>query len=175
MRKIVFLSMTITMILALTSVVWAEQKPQQYGNEYGPAWENRGPDWHMGPGRGYGMGPGVTNHGGRGMGPHMMDRGWGMGPNRYGWSRMSPEQQQEWDRMRRQFWKESLPLRQQIVNKQMELQTLWEDESPDRPKIKELSDEIADLQAQLMKKRNDFLIQCREKFGDKGWACPATE
>jgi hypothetical protein len=54
----------------------------------------------------------------------------------------------------------------------MELRNLWEDDNPDTDKAKELSNEISDLQSKLFKKHNEFLIQCRDKFGDKGWACP---
>jgi hypothetical protein len=110
------------------------------------------------------------------MGPGMMGRGYGMGPGMMhgGWSQMSPEQQKEWKRMEIAFWKDTLQLRQKLINKQMELSTLWQEENPDSDKAKDLSDEISDLQSQLLKRRNNFLIQCRKKFGDQGWACPGA-
>lgn len=108
------------------------------------------------------------------MGRGMMGPGYGMGPgsNYGGWNQMSLEQQKEWKQMRTEFWKDTLSLRQKLANKQMELQTLWEDDNPDPDKAQELSDEIADLQAQLAKKHDEFLIKCRDKFGDQGWSCP---
>jgi Spy/CpxP family protein refolding chaperone len=106
------------------------------------------------------------------MGPGMMGGGWGMAPHHRTWNQMTPEQRREWKQMRNTFSKETLELRQKILNKQMELQDLWQEEKPDLEKIRNLSDEIADLKSQLQKKRNQFLIQCRNKFGGEGWMCP---
>lgn len=108
------------------------------------------------------------------MGRGMMGQGYGMGPGMTygGWNRMTPEQQKEWEQMRIEFWKDTLQLRQKLITKQMELYTLWEEDNPDPDKVKDLSYEISDLQSQLLKKRNEFLIQCRRKFGDQGWSCP---
>jgi Spy/CpxP family protein refolding chaperone len=110
------------------------------------------------------------------MGPGMMGQGYGMGPGMMhgGWNQMSSEQQKEWRQMKIAFWKDTLQLRQKLINKQMELSILWQEENPDTDKTKNLSDEISDLQSQLLKKSNEFLIQCREKFGDQGWSCPGT-
>lgn len=105
------------------------------------------------------------------MGSGMM----GSGAMTSGHHQMSSEQQKEWQQMRNEFLKETLPLRQKLVTKQMEIQTLWQAENPDSKKIKDLSDEVSDLQAQLLKKRNDFLIQSRNKFGDQGWSCPGAQ
>ena len=108
------------------------------------------------------------------MGRGMMGPGYGTGPgsNYGGWNQMDLEQQKEWRQMRTEFWKDTLSLRQKLATKQMELRTLWEDDNPDPDKAQELSDEIADLQAQLAKKHDEFLIKCRNKFGDQGWSCP---
>jgi Spy/CpxP family protein refolding chaperone len=112
--------------------------------------------------------------GGGMMGGGAMGQGYGQGPgaNYGGWNQMSPDQQREWAQMRTKFWKDTLSLRQKLANKQMELHVLWGEDNPDPDKAKDLSDEISDLQAQLFKKRNEFLIQCRDKFGDRGWSCP---
>jgi len=85
---------------------------------------------------------------------------------------MTPEHQKEWRKMRSRFWNETLELRQKLVSKQMEMRTLWEEEEPDSKKTRALSEEIADLRLKLAKKRNEFLIQCREKFSDQDWTCP---
>jgi len=104
----------------------------------------------------------------------MMGREDGRGPGMMhgGCNQMSPEQQKEWRQMKIAFWKDTLQLRQKLVNKQMELRTLWQEENPDMDEAKNLSDEISDLQSQFLKRHNDFLIQCRKKFGDQGWSCP---
>jgi len=57
----------------------------------------------------------------------------------------------------------------------MEIQTLWQTENPDSRKMKNLSDEVSDLRSQLSKKQNEYLIQCRDKFGDQGWSCPGSD
>jgi Spy/CpxP family protein refolding chaperone len=119
---------------------------------------------------------GITASYAQPMGPGMMDRGYVMGQemNYGGWNQMSPEKQKEWERMKIAFWKDTLQLRQKLVNKQMELNTLWQEEDPDTDKAKDLSDEISDLQSRLLKRRNEFLVQCRKKFGDQGWSCPGA-
>lgn len=119
---------------------------------------------------------GITASYAQPMGSGMMGRGYDMGPgmNYGGWNQMPPEQQKEWERMKIAFWKDTLQLRQKLINKQMELSTLWQEKNPDPDKAKGLSDEISDLQSQLLKRRNEFLIQCRKKFGDQGWSCPGA-
>jgi len=113
------------------------------------------------------------------MGSGMMGSGTtgsehGMGPGMTGgqWNPMTPEQQKEYEQMRVKFYKDTLQLRQEISSKQMELHTLWQEENPDQGKLKNLSNEVADLESQLLKKRNEFLIQSRGKFGDQAWSCP---
>lgn len=167
MKRVLTVTIVLGIVMMFTPLLWAQSQaePPDYGRgNYGP-WSGSGPGWSMGPGM---MGPGY----GRGMGPGMMGPGWGMGPHHRAWGQMTPEQRQEWRQMRSKFSKDTLQLRQKLVNKQMELQDLWEEEKPDTAKIQSLSDEIADLQLQLEKKRNQFLIQCRNMFGGEGWTCP---
>ena len=167
MKRVLILTIALTIIMAFTSPLWAQSQAEQPddGNGYNCPWSEKAPGWGMGP---HMMGP---NHG-RGMGPGMMGGRWAMGPHHRAWRQMTPEQRREWKQMRSKFSKDTLQLRQKLVNKQMELQDLWEDEKPDTAKIESLSDEIAELQFQLEKKKNHFLIQCRNKFGGKGWMCP---
>jgi Spy/CpxP family protein refolding chaperone len=116
--------------------------------------------YRMGMGQGYGGSMGGYHH------------GWGMGPNSRGWNRMSPENRQKWRGMWAVFAKETLALRQQLASKHMELRTEWAQPKADMDKVKKLSNEVAELQAELDKKRNEFLGQCRQNFGDQGWPCP---
>ena len=64
------------------------------------------------------------------------------------------------------------PLRQELNSKLLELETLWEQENPDPEKVKALSKRISELRSNLDQKPDDFLTQCRQKFGDRGWSCP---
>ena len=85
---------------------------------------------------------------------------------------MTPEQRQKLDKRWSLYQKETLGLRKKLVTTQMELETLWAQPDVDRATAEKLSGEIADLQAQLSKKRDKCLVQCREQFGDLGWTCP---
>lgn len=144
------------------------------GVGFGDNQEDYGPGHMMGPGYGWGsghmMGPGY----GWGGGHHMMDdghRGWGMrGP---GWQSMKPEQREKWEKMRTDHLKDTLELRKQLITKQMELQTLWAQPDVDRKKVEKFSNEVAELRAKLWKKRDQYLIQCRQEFRDQDWACPS--
>lgn len=83
-RKV--LAMAAILSLALTTFAFAQSSsPSDQGNRPGPGYGGE-PDqgYGCGPGYGYGMGPwmGGGRHGGYGMGPGMMGRGYGPG---YGW------------------------------------------------------------------------------------------
>jgi Spy/CpxP family protein refolding chaperone len=105
-------------------------------------------------------------------GDRMMDRGWGKGHGPRDWQSMEPEQREKWEEMRSKYQMETLNLRKQLVTKQMELETLWDQPAVDQKKVEKLSDEVAGLQAELGKKHDKYLLQCRKDFGDKGWSCP---
>lgn len=66
----------------------------------------------------------------------------------------------------------TLPLRQELSAKQMELETLWDQKNPETEKVKALSERIAELRSKLDRKHDVYLTQCRQAFGDRGWACP---
>ena len=139
------------------------------GSEYGT--EGMGPGM-MDPGPGYhGRRPGMMGND-RDMGRGMRGYVRGMGPDPQGWQDMPPEQREQWRQMRSRFMQETLPLRQELSAKQMELETLWDQKNPDPEKVKALSDRIAELRSKLDRKHDEYLIQCRQEFGDHGWACP---
>jgi Spy/CpxP family protein refolding chaperone len=85
---------------------------------------------------------------------------------------MKPEQREKWERMRSEFQMETLEIRKQLAVKQMELETLWAQPNVDPTKVEKLSREVAELEAELAKKRDKHLLQCRKEFGNQGWACP---
>ena len=153
------------------------------GFRHGPCgWYKPGPGGHQswcggrGPeckhyGRGYGVGPGHM----MGHGYHsriMQKHGWGSDQSPSGWQSMEPEQQEKWQKMRTTHLMETLELRKQLATKQIELETLWAQPNVDRAEVEKLSNEMAELQVQLRKERDHYLLQCREEFGDKDWACP---
>ncbi|MCF8130143.1 MAG: periplasmic heavy metal sensor [Deltaproteobacteria bacterium] len=120
---------------------------------------------YMGPGTGYhGRGPGMW-----GRGSHM---GWGMGSDWRAWESMTPEQREKWQSMRADFLRDTLPLRQELNAKVLELETLWDQKNPDSKKMSALTDRIIELRAKLEKKQDVYLLACRQNFGDLGWSCP---
>ena len=133
--------------------------------------EDNGPEddydysWH----RGYGM-----QHGHSGWGGHARGGCGRMGPSRHGWESMKAEQREQWQKMHSEFQMETLELRKQLASKQMELETLWAQPDVDKARVEKLSEEVASLEGELAKKRSKYLLQCRHKFGDKGWACPSS-
>jgi len=66
-----------------------------------------------------------------GYGGHMSR---GMGPDQQGWQNMTPQQQEKWQRMRADFLRDTLSLRQALSAKQMELEVLWDQQNPDPKK-----------------------------------------
>lgn len=181
MRRIIlmFLAMSLFMVaplLAHENQRVQTQSPSTSGYEYGT--EEMGPGMMgygmMGPGSGYhGRGFGMMGYG-RGMDCGMRGYGRGMGPDPQGWQEMPPEQREQWRERRSRFMQETLPLRQELSAKQMELETLWDQKKPDSEKVKALSDRIAELRSKLDQKHDAYLTQCRQAFGDRGWACPGV-
>jgi hypothetical protein len=165
----------LAMIFLTVAPLWAaDDQPSQNQHTspgYGYGTGDMGPGM-MGPGSGYyGRGPGMMRYD-RGMGHGMRGRGHMMGPDGQAWHDMPPEMQEQYRQMRSQFMQETLSLRQELGAKQMELETLWDQQDPDPEKVKALSKRIAEIRSQLDQKHDDYLMQCRQAFGDLGWSCP---
>lgn len=96
----------------------------------------------QGWGRGTGMGSGPCMTGVAPMGPGA----WGPGAN------LSAEQIQKMQTLRESFFKETVPLRNEFMTKQLELRTLWVQTNPDQEKILAKQKEINALKAQLQEK-----------------------
>jgi Spy/CpxP family protein refolding chaperone len=166
-----FLLTTGVLVFALSVASFA------FSGEAGKSRHGRGYDHGCDGGHMMGSGCGSGMHGGgRGMygGGHMMGRGCEKGHRPRGWKSMEPEQREKWKKMRSKYQMETLELRKQLVTKKMELETLWDQPDVDQKKVETLSDEVAELQAELEKKHNKFLLQCRKNFGNKGWSCPGS-
>jgi len=104
---------------------------------------------------------------------HMMGYGrhsWG--PSRRGWKSMEPKQRELWEKTWSSYQMDTLELRKKLAAGQMELETLWAQPNVDTARVEKLSKEVTGLEAKLWKKRDKYLLQCRQEFGDKDWACP---
>ncbi|MHC4354168.1 MAG: periplasmic heavy metal sensor [Planctomycetota bacterium] len=175
MKKLLVTSGILLLVLAVAFPVFCDE-PQKsrhgrgygYGCEWGPGYGGGGSHM-MGPGYGPGMHRGGWGMYGRGR---MIHSGWERGHGPRDWQSMEPEQREKWEKMRSKYQMETLELRKQLVTKQMELETLWDQPDVDQKKVEKLSDEVAELQAELGKKHDKYLLQCRKDFGDKGWRCP---
>lgn len=173
MRKLFIALAVLGLSVALAAPAFCDQ-PEEYepGYGHGGGW---GPGQMMGPGYswcGHMMG---SDHHGWGMrGPDWVRQShWlGWGPSGHGWKSMKPEQREKWEKMRADFQMETLEIRKQLAAKHMELETLWAQPNVDSIKVEKLSNEVAELEAELGKKRDKHLLRCRKEFGDQGWACP---
>jgi Spy/CpxP family protein refolding chaperone len=111
----------------------------------------------QGWGRGMGYGPGPGAGYGPGAGPGYGPQGsWGPGLN------LTAEQNQKIQAMRESFFKETLPLRNEMQTKQLELRTLWAQTNPDQDKILAKQKEINALRAQLQEKGTRHRLEMRK-------------
>ena len=111
-----------------------------------------------GRGMGYGPGPNAPCYGpggGQGYGPK---GSWGPALN------LTAEQNQKIQTMREGFFKETLPLRNEMQTKQLELRTLWAQTNPDENKILAKQKEINALKAQLQEKGTRHRLEMRKIF-----------
>jgi Spy/CpxP family protein refolding chaperone len=110
----------------------------------------------MGYGPGYGPGPNAPCYG-PGYGPGYGPKGsWGPALN------LTAEQNQKIQAMRESFFKETLPLRNEMQTKRLELRTLWAQTNPDQEKILAKQKEINALRAQLQEKRTQHQLEMRK-------------
>jgi Spy/CpxP family protein refolding chaperone len=129
----------IVVVLAVTVLVTA-------GVAMAQGW-GRGPGYGPGPGAGYGPGQGME-YGPRGS--------WGANLN------LTPEQTQKMQAMREGFFKETLPLRNEMQIKKLELSTLWAQTNPDQEKIMAKQKEINALRAQMQEKGTKNRLEMRK-------------
>ncbi len=148
--------LTIVLVVLFAAVVcFAEDS----GSKYCP-WANSGP-------------------GNRG---HMIDRDWQMYHYGWrfdngmmsGWGNMKPEQRKQFEKVWGAYLKDTLELRQQVVTRQMALEMLWHQPQIDEKEIGKISGELTDLETQLKKKHDQYLLKCRKEFGEQTWACPGS-
>ena len=104
----------------------------------------------------------VYGHGGMGWGHH--GYGWQHRGN-YGPEyddQMSKEQYRQFEEKRELFFKETQELRNNLYEKERELQSELAKSEPDPSKASGLQKEISDLQAKLDQKRIDHMVEMRK-------------
>ena len=85
----------------------------------------------------------------------MQRRGCGNKPK--AWKSMKPEQKKKWQEMRAAHMMDTMDLRMKLAAKRIELRTLWTQSEMDKNRIQKLSNEISELQIQLLKMRNQHI------------------
>ena len=93
---------------------------------------------------------------GEGMGPGHGPGGWAAGLN------LSPEQNQKMQALRESHFKETIPLRNEIMGKRLELRTLWVQTNPDQEKILAKQKEVNALMGQLQEKATKHRLEMRQ-------------
>ena len=105
----------------------------------------------------YAQGPGI-GPGHRGM--HAQE-GWGPGrPGKA--SNLTPEQQTQFQELRRKFRQENAQLIGALVTKRLELQSLWTDAKADSKAILDREKELRDLQNQIRDKMIQLKLEARK-------------
>jgi len=108
-----------------------------------------------GRGAGMGMGPGM----GMGSGPCVPGYGPGAAASALN---LTPEQTQKMQALRESHFKETIPLRNEMMSKRLELRTLWSQANPDQEKILAKQKEINALRAQLQEKATKHRLEMRQ-------------
>ena len=106
--------------------------------------------------QGYEKGPGM----GMGYGPHSGGRLGGHGLWRA--LNLTPEQTQKMQALRESFFKETLPLRNDLMSKKLELRSLWLQPNLDEEKILAKQKELSDLRAQIQEKAIKNRLEMRQ-------------
>lgn len=193
MRKVVVIALLVLSMLSGSSVLWAKSGIAGTSKKgslpyYYPPQDNSQTYEHQGygimsPYYGYGMSPTVLGPGlgpgyGYGVGPGMMGPGggygWGMmAPAGYwegrgqDWYAMSPKDRATWRNMYNDFQNDTLKLRKDLMEKQLELDTLLSNPHPDHGSIKTAANDLVDLQAKLSKEQNQFFEKWQEYYSKR--------
>ena len=144
--KKVFIALPVIALLSLAAIAYAQDPGMMgqggYGNWYCPYCGQ-----YMGPGGGYGMGPGMMGGGyGHGYGHGMMGRGYGWGPGMMGrgYYGQSPECQK--------FFDENAGLRKDLHNKRFEYSEAYRNPKTTPETIVKLDREIRELYEKIRAK-----------------------
>lgn len=72
---------------------------------------------------------------------------------------LTEEQISNLQELRRKYFDEIAPLREELFRKRLELRRLWLRENPNEKRISKLQKEISDLQARIAEKRTAFRLE----------------
>ena len=161
MRRHLFVLMFLGLVICLAGSAFCEEAKQSRGDDtygYGMMGHGRSMD------RGY-----MMDDAHRGWGMHGQDRHY-MKPR--AWKSIKPEQKKKFEKIRVTHLMDTMELRKKLAANRIELKTLWIQPEVNHARIEKLSDEIAEFSAELSKKRDKHLMQCRKELGDLGWNCP---
>jgi zinc resistance-associated protein len=80
-----------------------------------------------------------------------------------GWAaNLTPEQSAKILELKQKFMNDTAPLRQQMLQKRIELNALWQAPNPDQAKIAAKQKELNALRDQMQQKQLDFQMQVRQ-------------
>lgn len=168
--------MTAALLAALLAVpmmvlAWGSGMGMGSGTEMGPGMMGMGPGM-MGPDM-MGMGPEMM-----GMGPEMMEMaqgtgmgagmgpgpGTGMAPGASGGLNLTAEQKQKIAALQENFFKQTIPLSNELTARRLELRTLWAAENPDQEKILAKQKEANALRGQLQEAATRHRLEMGKVF-----------
>ena len=107
--------------------------------------------------QGWGRGPGM----GMGYGPYSGGTG-SAGPGPWAVLNLTPEQGQKIQALRENHFKETVPLRNELMSKKFELRSLWLQTNPDEENILAKQKEMNALRAQLQEKATKKRLEMRK-------------
>ncbi len=105
-------------------------------------------------GTGFAWGPGM----GKGMGPGYSQDRWGQ----TSWNDLSDEQKDQLAMLRQKFIDDTYALRSEKRLKRHEIRLLMETSEPDRAKLNQLSQDIADLEKKYRDRQIDFRLEAKK-------------
>ncbi len=112
-------------------------------------------------GRGGGMGYGPCGQGAGGWGEGPCGPYYGRGAGLAAGPNLNPEQRQKLEALRANFFKETTPLRNEMMTKRLELRALWSQANPDQAQVLAKQKEINTLRGQLQETATKYRLEAR--------------
>jgi Spy/CpxP family protein refolding chaperone len=100
------------------------------------------------------VGKAIADPLGRGMGPRFGQRAYD--------GDLTPEQKAKMEKARMDYWKETIPLRQELGAKRTELKLLKPNSKTESDRIERLRKDIQDLQEKIREKNFNYRCQCQD-------------
>jgi Spy/CpxP family protein refolding chaperone len=100
------------------------------------------------------VGKALADPRGRGMGPRFGQRAYD--------EDLTPEQKAKMEKARQDYWKETIPLRQELGAKKAEMRLLDPNSKTEADRIDRLRKDIQDLQEKIREKNFSYRCQCQD-------------